>query len=198
LWILLTKGWGRYEGAVVTATLSGVAAEATGGDFAQGALTGAIIHLYNATAEEAAMSNTGGFPANLKDEEVEINNLNYKLEKAASVITNLFLDSGKGIPLVTSGNDGVAWRNETSSHLSDNAFDIRAKDLGNALEVIEFGQKLQIAVGETVRVYIEINLINNVHTHYHIVNAPANFYPQASGRYINGGEYNVYKFKTDF
>jgi hypothetical protein len=43
----LTDGLGRYEGAVITATLSGVAAEATGGDFAQGAMTGAIIHLYN-------------------------------------------------------------------------------------------------------------------------------------------------------
>jgi RHS repeat-associated protein len=53
----LTKGWGRYEGALVTATLSGVAAEATGGDFAQGALTGAIIHLYNATAGDAQKGN---------------------------------------------------------------------------------------------------------------------------------------------
>lgn len=43
----LTKGLGTYDGAVVVATLSGVAAEATGGDFAQGAMTGAIIHLYN-------------------------------------------------------------------------------------------------------------------------------------------------------
>jgi len=36
-----------YIDTVIVSTLSGVAADATGGDFAQGAMTGAIIHLYN-------------------------------------------------------------------------------------------------------------------------------------------------------
>jgi len=56
----LTKGLGTYEGTVVVATLSGVAAEATGGDFAQGAMTGAIIHLYNSCAGGTRCSNREG------------------------------------------------------------------------------------------------------------------------------------------
>lgn len=41
------QGLGTLSGTVVVSTLSGVTSEATGGDFAEGALTGAIIHLYN-------------------------------------------------------------------------------------------------------------------------------------------------------
>lgn len=42
-----TEGMGTFYGTIIASTLSGVAAEATGGDFAKGAMTGAIIHLYN-------------------------------------------------------------------------------------------------------------------------------------------------------
>lgn len=43
----LAKGMDPFTGTVIVSTFSGVASEATGGDFAEGAMTGAIVHLYN-------------------------------------------------------------------------------------------------------------------------------------------------------
>ncbi len=41
---------GTFVDTVIVSTFSGVASEATGGDFATGAMTGAIVHLYNSEA----------------------------------------------------------------------------------------------------------------------------------------------------
>jgi hypothetical protein len=43
----LAQGMDTFTGTVIVSTFSGVASEATGGDFAEGAMTGAIVHLYN-------------------------------------------------------------------------------------------------------------------------------------------------------
>jgi hypothetical protein len=47
----LAQGMDTFTGTVIVSTFSGVASEATGGDFAEGAMTGAIVHLYNDVAK---------------------------------------------------------------------------------------------------------------------------------------------------
>jgi hypothetical protein len=42
------KSWGMFGGTMATAAVAGTVSQATGGKFANGAVTGAFIHLYNA------------------------------------------------------------------------------------------------------------------------------------------------------
>jgi len=53
------KSMGFYKGTAIMATISGTTSELTGGKFANGAVTGAFVHMFNASWQ-VGISGTGG------------------------------------------------------------------------------------------------------------------------------------------
>lgn len=66
------SSWGKKLGTMVTAVVSGTVSSITGGKFANGAVTGAFVHLFNHTFKQASkiVKNSNGYATMYKDSKV--------------------------------------------------------------------------------------------------------------------------------
>jgi RHS repeat-associated protein len=76
----MAKDMDTFTGTVIVSTFSGVASEATGGDFAEGAMAGAVVHLYNDLYDfmELDDPDVGDYFHHAVDEEIDIDGIDWE------------------------------------------------------------------------------------------------------------------------